>query len=149
MVVIDDGEIGLRLIRNNKRGHISSGFVPIEYYMIIRLRDGITVGQCDLRVGNNEAINYAGHIGYSVMPPYQGHHYAAKACKLLMVLAKARGLEEILITCNPDNMASRRTCEIIGAYFLGIVQVPSYAVDYSLGNYEKCQYRVLCKREPL
>ena len=46
------------------------------------------MGRCALRIGYNDSLYYVGHIGYSVYEKYRGHHYAAKACKLLFLLAK-------------------------------------------------------------
>ena len=35
--------------------------------------------------------------------------------RLLLPLARRHGLQTVWITCNPDNWASRRTCELAGA----------------------------------
>jgi len=47
-------------------------------------------------------------LGYSVEPAHRGHHYAARAGRLLLLLARSHGMETLWITCNPDNWASRR-----------------------------------------
>ena len=46
------------------------------------------------------------------------------------------------ITTNPDNWASRRTCEIIGAEMVEIVDVPEYMEMYRQGDRQKCRYRL-------
>ena len=101
------------------------------------------VGQIDLRVGNSEhLVKYAGHIGYRVEPGFRGHHYAARSCRLLFPLARRHGLNPLWITCDPDNRASRRTCELAGGRLVGIVRVPRDDELYLLGHRRKCRYRV-------
>ena len=101
------------------------------------------MGDIDLRLSSDHYItHYAGHIGYSVGRAYRGHHYAARACRLLLPLAKKHGLEPLWITCNPDNLASRKTCERLGATLVEIVSVPPGSDLYRRGEREKCRYRV-------
>ena len=85
---------------------------------------------------------YAGHIGYNVVRKHRGHRYAARACKLLLPLAASHGLKTIWITCNPDNLASRRTCEILGATMVEIVDIPTDCEMYARGERRKCRYRL-------
>ena len=136
-----DGEIKLHLARVIPKGQPATGNVPVYYYRI-QLMDGTEVGRCDLRIGDNERLMIAGHIGYGVWKEYRGHHYAAKACRLLMEIARSFGLDHLMITCDPDNLASRKTCEALGAELLGIVEVPKDSIDYAMGQLQKCQYRV-------
>ena len=82
------------------------------YHFRICLPDGTEAGVCDLRVGHNESVYYGGNIGYRVHPQHRGHHYAGKACLLLFALARRHGLTYLYITCNPENIPSRRTCEL-------------------------------------
>jgi tagatose 1,6-diphosphate aldolase len=57
------------------------------------------MGEIELRLGNTHHIRmYAGHIGYEVDPPYRGRHYAARAVKLLLPLARHEGIEVVWIT---------------------------------------------------
>lgn len=48
----------------------------------------------------------------------------------------------MIITCDPDNIPSRRTCEALGAELLAIVDVPEDSIDYAMGHLQKCQYRI-------
>jgi tagatose 1,6-diphosphate aldolase len=100
------------------------------------------LGLIDLRVGHTAYVErYAGHIGYRVEPAYRGHHYAARCCRLLFPLARLHGLNPLWITCDPDNIASRRTCELAGGRLMGIVKVPRDTELYRLGQCWKCRYR--------
>lgn len=82
------------------------------------------MGNCVLRVGYNDGLYYGGHIGYAINEEHRGHHYAAKACKLIFSLAQKHKMEYLYITCNPDNLASRKTCEYLQGEYLGIVELP-------------------------
>jgi predicted acetyltransferase len=101
------------------------------------------VGRIELRVGNTpHIVMYAGHIGYRVLPMYRGHHYAARSCALLLPLARRHDLNPLWITCNPDNFPSRRTCELAGAAFVEIVDLPEDTDMYQMGERQKCRYRL-------
>ena len=116
------------------------------YHFLICDRAGAEIGGCNLRLGHSEALYYAGNIGYIIEEPYRGHHYAGKACLLLFELAKRHGMEYVIITCNPDNWASRKTCEYAGGELVEIVELPE---DNDMrredGETEKCIYRFQLK----
>jgi len=115
-------EIELRLERTMD-GDAERGWVP-SYKFDICSPKGVKMGFCDLRVGYNENIYYAGNIGYTVYEGFRGHRYAAKACFLLFELARKHGMKEVYITCNPDNIASAKTCERVGGELLETVELP-------------------------
>jgi len=98
-------------------------------------------GTIGLRLGHDEnLLMYLGHIGYHVLPPVRGHHYAERACRLLLPLARAHGMKQLIITCNPDNTPSRRTCERLGARYIETVKLPRGNALYQQGDREKCRY---------
>jgi tagatose 1,6-diphosphate aldolase len=59
-----------------------------------------------------------------------------------MPLARHYSLNPLWITCNPDNYASRRTCELAGATFIEIVDLPEDTDMYQMGERQKCRYRL-------
>lgn len=121
-------------------GDDKKDWVP-AYHFAICSDTGIRLGVCDLRIGHNDNLYYGGNIGYRVNEEYRGHHYAAKACLLLFELARKHDLEYLIITCNPDNYASRKTCEYAGGKLLEIVELPEDNDMRDSGEFEKCIYR--------
>jgi tagatose 1,6-diphosphate aldolase len=77
-----------------------------------------------------------------VYPPARGRHYAERAARLLLPLARRHGMSELWITCNPDNAASRRTCERLGGELVEIVPIPPDHAFYSRGERAKCRYLI-------
>lgn len=118
-----DGELTLRLARTQDADP-DKGFLPAYYFQVIRTEDDTPIGRVNFRVGPVEALRIAGNIGYAIDEPYRGNHYAVKACRLLFPLARRHGLRQLCITCNPDNMASRRTAEGLGARLESIGPMP-------------------------
>jgi len=124
-------------------GDSRRNYVPAYRFRMMLNGQKQEVGRIELRVGNDDHIVlYAGHIGYRVLPMYRGRHYAARSCRLLLPLARCHGLNPLWITCNPDNYASRRTCELAGAVFVEIVDLPEDNEMYQMGERQKCRYRL-------
>ena len=116
--------------------------VHTVYYGIYIHGTYTRVGYCDLRAGMNEELYYAGNIGYHIFTRYRGHGYAREATKLLLAIAAEKfGMEEVLITCSPDNMASHRTLEHLGGEKTDTVDVPSWHWLYRRGEKVKEIYR--------
>jgi tagatose 1,6-diphosphate aldolase len=104
---------------------------------------GRKAGSISLRVGSNAYLElYAGHIGYGVEYEFRGRRFAARSCRLLFDLARVHGLTTLWITCNPENVASRRTCELVGGELVDIVDLPPETDMYKEGERQKCRYRV-------
>ena len=57
----------------------------------------------------------SGHFGYHVFPPARGHHLRPERCQAPVAARPSTWPTPIWITCNPENQASRRTCEALGA----------------------------------
>lgn len=136
-----DQEIYLRLCKTEDEDK-EKEYLPAYYFNMVRHTDDVAVGRCDLRIGYNENIRYGGNIGYEVFEPFRGNRYAAKACKLLFILAKKHDMDEVFITCSPENIASRKTCEFSGGVLIDILDVPSWHEMYKIGKRKTCQYIV-------
>ncbi len=137
-----DGELQLALVERYP-GDPARGYVPAYRFRMRLAGQREPIGSIELRIGDTpDLVTYGGHIGYAVEPPYRGHHYAARACRLLLPLARRHGFTTLWITCNPDNLASRRTCELLGAELAEIVDLPPSSDMYHRGMRQKCRYRL-------
>ena len=137
-----DSDLAL-LLESEQPGDPTRGYVPTYVFQMVRLPSGEEVGHISLRIGSSPHILfYAGHLGYGVHREYRSHHYAARACRLLLPLARSHGFRSLWITCDPDNAASRRTCELAGARFVEIVDLPEDSYIYQRGERQKCRYRL-------
>ena len=137
-----DGDLELALAEKYP-GDPDIGFVPTYRFEMRLAGQDKEVGRVELRVGNTRHIvMYGGHIAYGVLPEHRGQHYAARACRLLLPLARTHDMETLWITCNPDNIASRRTCELAGATLVEIVDLPENTDMYQAGERQKCRYRL-------
>ena len=119
--MLSDGVVDLKLSRIERAGL----FKPLSYIYDIYINNTNTqIGRCDYRVENNEENYYAGNIGYMIYQDYRGHHYAYCAATLLCDLAKRLKAESLIITCSPENKASHRTIERLGAKLIEKTTVP-------------------------
>ena len=118
-------------------------WVPAYHFSMVNGHSREVMGSIDLRIGHTDKlVLYRGQIGYNVKPKFRGHHYAARSVRLLLPLAARHQLNPVWITCDPDNLASRRTCELAGAEFVEIIEVSSDEEMYQCGIRQKCRYKL-------
>ncbi len=124
-----------------------TGTVPAyHFWMSLRAVPGFhppipIAGGIGLRIGQTEDLEkYLGHIGYHVHAPARGRRLASRAVKLLLPLARHHGLEDVWITCNPENIASRRTIEHAGGRYIDTVPVPPGHSLHARGETHKCRF---------
>ena len=98
------------------------------------------IGQVSYRAGESRCVYYYGHIGYHIDEQWRGHHYARRACLLLKKEILLSGKTSVVITCDPDNIPSRKTCEKIGCLWEGIVPVPEDIRKRFDISDQKCRY---------
>ncbi|CAM3719498.1 GNAT family N-acetyltransferase [Erysipelothrix urinaevulpis] len=96
------------------------------------------VGRCEFRYETGRDLWFYGHIGYVIYPPYRGHNYAYKACmQMFAYLRKEKGLQEFVITCNPDNIASKKTILKMNHKYIGCLDVDEDHELYAQGEPQK------------
>lgn len=121
-------------------GNPARGFVPVYQFRIL-LQNGPDVGHLNFRMGDTDHVKIcAGHIGYGIQPPFRGQGYAGQACRAVAPFVR-EFYHEVIITCDPDNAASRRTIEKLGASFIDEVPVPADDPHYARGSRSKLRYR--------
>jgi len=141
---LTDGEIDLK-IEDKTPSNDEKGYVPAYKYRITLYNSNDSIGAIDIRIGYNENLQYGGHIGYGIEESYRGNNYASKACKIIKQVAIAHGMDRLIITCNPDNFPSRKTCEKAGFKLKEIVDLPQHNEMYRKGELKKCIYELILK----
>jgi predicted acetyltransferase len=76
------------------------------------------VGRISLRHELTEALlEWGGHIGYVVRPSARGRGLASAALDGMLDVCRDLGIDPVLVTCDVDNVASRRTIERAGGRY--------------------------------
>ncbi len=60
---------------------------------------------------HTDFLKRIGHIGYEINSKYRKKGYGTKILELGLVEAKKLGLKEVLLTCDEDNIASKKIIE--------------------------------------
>jgi predicted acetyltransferase len=92
--------------------------------------DGDYIGQASLRpeLGTPYLLTYGGHVGYSIRPSRRRRGYGRRILELALHACADFSLERILVTCDEDNVASRRIIEANGGRFeSGLLMDPAAA----------------------
>lgn len=135
---MSDGKIALRI---SQKYQGDDELLPFYYYDIFI--NNTAVGKISVRIGNNYHSYYNGNIGYEIDKEYRGNNYAYNACKLVLQVAKAHGMNELILTCDESNIASYKTIEKLGADLIEIVKPPEDYFAYR-EDMEKQRIYKLC-----
>jgi predicted acetyltransferase len=133
-----DGDLEL-ILTKTVASDPETGRVP-EYRFEVRLvGSDARIGSIRLRTRCTQRLEeYGGNLSYDVDEEYRGHRYAARGCRLVYPLALRHGLNTLLITSRPDNLASRRTCELMGAEYVDTIETEREPGEHG----PTCRYRV-------
>lgn len=92
------------------RAKYGEGYVPSQIYLAVRKSDGRLVGMLDFRRPLSPfLLRYGGSIGYSVRPSERRKGYAGRMLALILPLCRRAGESRVLVICDKENDASRRT----------------------------------------
>ena len=120
-------------------GDAALGLAPAYHFRILDAA-GADAGHLNFRVGDTpHVLICAGHIGFEIKESFRGHHYALQACQAIAPFVRMV-YRAVIITCDPDNEASRRTIERLGARFVEEVPVPPDDPAYERGARRKRRY---------
>jgi predicted acetyltransferase len=120
------------LLDNEDPGKVPTQFVTQTNYWLVKGDEFI--GRTSLRHELNEQLRLiGGHIGYEIRPSRRQQGYGTAILGLVLPKARQRGLTRVLITCDADNIASRRIIEHHG----GVPEAPYNPAD---GNVSVLRY---------
>jgi predicted acetyltransferase len=90
---------------------VDAGKVPqVDFFL---LRDGATIlGWSGLRLRLTPNLeDIGGHIGYRIRPTERRKGYGTRILAMTLAEARKLGLSDLLLTCDSDNIGSRRIIE--------------------------------------
>lgn len=103
---------------------LPEGFVA-NTFLLAEL-DGVVVGRTSIRHELNDFLtNFGGHIGYSVIPEHRRKGYATEILRQSVILARAMGIDRVLVTADDSNVGSIRTIENNGGVLENVVTMPN------------------------
>lgn len=115
--------------------------VPTVYYDVLNLESD-KVGTIELRLTMEGDMYYYGHVGYNIIDKYRGNNYAYHACELLFKIAREEfNMNELIITCSPENIASYKTLKKLNGELIEEVDVPENHELYMRGEKRKCIFK--------
>ncbi len=136
-----DGDLELVCVGQHAADE-EKGWVPWLEFSMRHASSGEAMGKISLRLANSpHLVLYGGHVGYNVDEPFRGQRLAVRSIRLLLPLAKVHGLNPLWIMCRPDNIASRRTCELAGGVLEEIRNLPPDTDLYERGERQVCRYK--------
>ena len=85
-------------------------WVPASTFFAVRQNDGRVVGVINVRHELNAFLrSYGGHIGYGVRPSERRKGYAGEMLRQALEYCRTLGLQEVMLSCDKDNLASAAT----------------------------------------
>src|SRR5262245_22544941 len=106
---------------------LPSGFVPSTF--LLAAVGHKVIGRVSLRhVLNEYLLRIGGHVGFGVVPSERRKGYATEMLRQTLPLAAALGIERLLLTCDEDNVGSRKVIEANGGVLENVVADPPTGV---------------------
>jgi predicted acetyltransferase len=107
----------LKDLYNYSKGiDLLQGEVPTSTFWLIDNEEVVGV----VRIRHQE-VEYSGHIGYDISPAYRNKGYGTNILKLALERAAKIGIKRAIVTCNIDNIPSKKIIEKNNGELLGII----------------------------
>jgi len=102
---------------------LPEGYVPHTVFWLVYGKE--LIGWLNIRHRlNDHLLEVGGHIGYTIRPSERRKGYGTKILALALSEAKKLGIKRVRITCNDDNIGSRKIIEKNGGIFDGMAATP-------------------------
>ena len=104
------------------RSKLKPGRVPASDFWLIDKNEFI--GRLSIRhVLNEFLLKMGGHIGYEIRPSRRKQGYGTEILGLGLEKAKELGLRRVLVTCDEDNIGSKKIIEHNGGQFENAIEM--------------------------
>lgn len=101
----------LRLLEDQRQGvNMAADHVP-STFLAASVADTV-IGRTSIRHSLNDYLaREGGHIGYGVLPRYRRRGHATEILRQSLIIARAVGLDRVLVTCDDSNIGSATVIE--------------------------------------
>ena len=97
------------------------GWVPATF--LVADAAGEIIGRSSLRHALNDFLEReGGHVGYGVLPGHRRRGYATAILRQSLVIARASGVDRVLVTCDDGNIGSIAVIEACGGRLDSVVR---------------------------
>lgn len=94
-------------------GDVPPGRVPAAFR--VAYSGGVLLGRLSIRFSLNEWLaKYGGHVGYGVLPEHRHKGVATALLGHALPVLRDHDVEQALVVCDEDNLASARVAELLG-----------------------------------
>ena len=106
------------MLDNVENGIVDKNFSSSTSYFVIN-KNGNLIGATSLRhYLTVEGFNTWGHIGYGVRPSERNKGYASEMVRYALAVCKEQGMNQVILGCFKDNLASASTIRKNGGILL-------------------------------
>jgi predicted acetyltransferase len=112
----------LDALEAHRRGvDLPAGWVPTTF--LVADIGGEIVGRTSIRHELNEFLaREGGHIGFGLVAEHRRRGYGTEILRQSLVIARAVGIDRVLVTCADDNIGSAAVIERCGGVFDSLVE---------------------------
>ena len=117
----------LRYLADQRAGvDVPEGLVPATF--LVAEVAGEIVGRISIRHRLNDFLaSQGGHLGYGVLRQHRRRGYATEILRQGLIIARAAGLSDVLVTCDDTNAGSAAVIEACGGRLESVLEVASPA----------------------
>ena len=121
----------LKQLEEKKHAPKTKDRVPSTLFILTDFK-GYIYGAVSFRHELNSHLeDFGGHIGYGIRKSEQKKGYGTLQLKLTLDLLKSKGYDQVLVTCDEDNIGSRKVIEANGGRLEGkIYKHDAYVLRY-------------------
>lgn len=107
----------LAALHDRRRGSaLPADRVPASF--LVAEAGGALVGRTSVRHALNDHLTaVGGHIGYAVRPAYRRRGIGTEILRQSLIVARAEGVDRVLVVCEEDNLVSATVIERLGGVF--------------------------------
>lgn len=112
----------LKALEEQRAGvNVPTDFVP-STFLVAEVAE-VIVGRASIRHSLNDLLaREGGNIGYGVLPQHRRRGYATEILRQSLVIARANGVERVLVTCDDNNLGSIAVIEACGGRLESVIQ---------------------------